>query len=41
MDHIDKLWAAYGKAIRNNASTKQVQAIVVRLDRARQQQRLS
>jgi hypothetical protein len=39
MDQTDKLWAALGKAIRGNASTKQVENILGRLNRARTQQR--
>jgi len=35
MDIVDKLWNALGKAIRANASTKQINGIVARLDRAR------
>lgn len=35
MDHVDKLWLALGKAIASNASTKQVNGIAARLDRAR------
>lgn len=35
MDSMDKLWIALGKAIRADASTKQVNGIVARLNRAR------
>jgi hypothetical protein len=35
MNNVDKLWAALGKAIRTNASTKQINGITARLDRAR------
>lgn len=34
MDQVDKLWVALGKAIRGNASTKQVEGIAARLSRA-------
>lgn len=35
MNEVDKLWMALGKAIRNGTSTKQVNGIVSRLERAR------
>jgi len=35
MNDVDKIWAALGKAIRNNASTKQVNSIAARLNRVR------
>jgi hypothetical protein len=34
MEQVDKLWAALGKAIRANASTKQINGIAARLTRA-------
>jgi hypothetical protein len=35
MNAVDKLWVALGKAIRSGASTKQVNGIAARLERAR------
>lgn len=34
MEQVDKLWAALGRAIRANATTKQVEGIAARLNRA-------
>jgi hypothetical protein len=38
MTNVDKMWAALGKAVRSGASTKQINGIVARLDRARGRQ---
>lgn len=35
MDAVDRLWMALGKAIAGGASTKQVDGIAARLNRAR------
>lgn len=35
MDHLDKLWRAFGRAVATGASEKQINGIVARLDRAR------
>lgn len=39
MSRVDVLWVALGKAIRANASTKQVEGIVAKLSRAQHQRR--
>ena len=39
MTTIDKAWAALGRAIAGNASTKQVNALAAQLDRVRGSQR--
>jgi hypothetical protein len=35
MDPVQRLWIALGKAIRNNASTKQIGGIAARLNNLR------
>lgn len=35
MNEVNRLWAALGKAIRHGASNKQINGIVVQLNRAR------
>lgn len=39
MTRTYRLWAAFGRAIAANASTKQINGIVQQLDRARAQSR--